>query len=135
MREKGIRPVPEYIQAVKDWPLPTNCTEVLAFLGKITYYRRFIPNFASRARDWTDAIKDDKDMKEEGGKDSKTAPIKVTPEIEKSFVESKEVWTRAPVLAYPRFGEMINSFWILIGPKKMVPLELFYRKCGMGRKE
>ena len=51
--EKGIRPVPEYVQVVKEWPLPTNRTEVRAFLGKISYYRRFIPNFAAKARDWT----------------------------------------------------------------------------------
>ena len=105
--EKGIRPVPEYIQVVKEWPLPTNRTEVRAFLGKISYYRRFIPNFAAKARDWTEAIKEDEgdEEKEKSGRVSKTAPITVTDAMKKSFEELKEVLTKAPILAYPRFGE------------------------------
>ena len=37
------------IQAVKDWPRPYNLYEQCSFLGLCTYYRRFVPNFASVA--------------------------------------------------------------------------------------
>jgi hypothetical protein len=35
---KGIAPVPGYVQVVKDWPMPTNWSEVRTFLGKTGYY-------------------------------------------------------------------------------------------------
>jgi hypothetical protein len=35
---KGIAPVPGYVQVVKDWPMPTNRSEVRTFLGKTGYY-------------------------------------------------------------------------------------------------
>jgi hypothetical protein len=41
---KGIAPVPGYVQIVKDWPMPTNRSEVRTFLGKNGYYRRFMEN-------------------------------------------------------------------------------------------
>ena len=37
---------PAKVQAVQDWKIPTNVTEVRSFLGLAGYYRRFIPQFA-----------------------------------------------------------------------------------------
>ena len=31
------------IEAIKNWPTPTNVTEVQSFLGFMGYYHRFIP--------------------------------------------------------------------------------------------
>ena len=33
------------INAIKNWPTPTNVTEVQSFLGFMRYYRQFIPKF------------------------------------------------------------------------------------------
>jgi hypothetical protein len=46
----GISTIPEYIQVVRDWPMPKNRTAIWAFLGKCGYYRRLVPNYAGIAR-------------------------------------------------------------------------------------
>ena len=35
--------VPEYVQKIKDWPVPKNGKEEATFLGFTGYYRNFIP--------------------------------------------------------------------------------------------
>jgi len=46
---EGIRPNPDKIQAITDWPVPENKQHLASFLGFIQYYRRFIYNFAEKA--------------------------------------------------------------------------------------
>ena len=108
--KEGIRPVPEYTEIVRKWPLPRTVTQVRAFLGKIGYYRRFLKDFARRARPWTDAIKDTEG--EDGNKDSnKNREVPVTSEMETAFQDLREALTTAPILAYPRFDD--ESMFIL----------------------
>jgi hypothetical protein len=56
---KGIAPVPGYVQVVKDWPMPTNRSEVRTFLCKTGYYGRFMENYAEVAGPLTDILKQD----------------------------------------------------------------------------
>jgi hypothetical protein len=56
---KGIAPVPGYVQVVKDWPMPSNRSEVRTFLGKTGYYCRFMENYAEIAGPLTDILKQD----------------------------------------------------------------------------
>jgi hypothetical protein len=39
---QGVSTDPSKIQDVRDWPTPTNITELRGFLGLVVYYRRFI---------------------------------------------------------------------------------------------
>ena len=41
---------PDKIKSVTEWPQPTTVTEVRSFLGFVSYYRWFIPNFSKVAK-------------------------------------------------------------------------------------
>lgn len=45
----GLQPDPRNTDKVRTWPTPQNPTEVRAFVGLCSYYRRFIKDFARRA--------------------------------------------------------------------------------------
>ena len=42
----GIRPDPEKVQVIQDYPTPSLVTEVRAFVGMASYYRRYVQAFA-----------------------------------------------------------------------------------------
>ena len=46
----GIKPDPELVSAVKEFPRPQKTKDVQAFLGLTGYYRRFIQNYAKIAK-------------------------------------------------------------------------------------
>ena len=48
--KKGFLMDPEKIKALTEWPQLTTVTEVKSFLGFVSYYRRFIPNFSKVAK-------------------------------------------------------------------------------------
>ena len=96
--KEGRKPIEEYVKVVKEWPLPTNKTQVRGFLGKVGYYSSFIPDYAKKAKPWTDVLGGKKETKND-----KRTPIKVTKEMEEAFEEMKKALISAPVLAFPDF--------------------------------
>ena len=46
---EGIKPTAAKIEAIKQWKQPATLTELRSFLGTVSYYRKFIPNFAQIA--------------------------------------------------------------------------------------
>ena len=57
--ENSVEMDPVKVNGVKDWPIPTNKTEVLQFLGFTNFYRRFIRDFSHIARPLHDLTKGD----------------------------------------------------------------------------
>ena len=86
--ESGIETDPEKIEAIKKWERPSNVSEVRSFLGLCSYYRRFVPEFASLARP---LIK----MTE------KTSKFEWTGEQEEAWLILKEKLMSPPILVYP----------------------------------
>ena len=43
----GIRPLPEKIDAIKNFPLPKTAQELKRFIGMINFYRKFLPHATS----------------------------------------------------------------------------------------
>lgn len=55
--KEGISPSKENIQAVLDYPVPRNFRELASFLGLMSYFRRFILNYATMAKPLQDVLK------------------------------------------------------------------------------
>lgn len=43
---EGVKPNPEKVKAVRNFPTPKSCRDINAFLGLAGYYREFITNFS-----------------------------------------------------------------------------------------
>lgn len=74
------------VQAVKDWPTPTNLREVRGFLGFANFYRRFIRDFSRLARPLNDLTKKD-------------CPWSWETVQQEAFDQLKERFTEQPILA------------------------------------
>lgn len=75
-----------------DYPLPTDIKKLRSFLGLASYYRRFIPNFASVARHLHNLTR-------------KGVAFDWTPECQSASDHLKKLLTEAPLLAYPDFTQ------------------------------
>jgi len=93
----GIRIDPDRIQAILQMPHPRNIKELQAFLGKINFLRRFIPNLAELIRLLNNMLK----------KDSK---VKWTVEANQAFEGIKLALTQTPILTNPQFDREFIIF-------------------------
>lgn len=92
----GIRMMPEKIERVQQWPVPTDRTKLKGFLGLAGYYRRLIKDFANIAVPLNKLT-------------SKKVPFEWKPEQQKAFEELKKAMTTAPVLGKPNY----EKEWVL----------------------
>ena len=46
MSHQGVQMVPEYVEKIRDWPIPKTGKELISFLGFTSYFRAFIPEYA-----------------------------------------------------------------------------------------
>ena len=89
----GIATDPKKVSAVAEFPKPTDLRAVRAFLGLTSYYRRFVPGFSRVAQPLYALTR-------------KNALFVWNEDCEKAFIRLKTQLTEAPVLAYPRFGQI-----------------------------
>ncbi|CAL1678277.1 unnamed protein product [Lasius platythorax] len=55
--DKGVKPDPNKIKSIMEFPTPRTPKNIKQFLGLADYYRRFIPNFSKIAKPLTDLLK------------------------------------------------------------------------------
>ncbi|GBG70800.1 hypothetical protein CBR_g8100 [Chara braunii] len=112
--DKGLQPESLKVAAVRDAPVPTTITQVRAFLGLASYYRRFIKGFAAIAGPLTNLLRKDH-------------PLIWTPECDQAFSKLKAALISAPVLIIPdpekpfvlitdRQPEAISAILAQVGP-------------------
>lgn len=87
----GISTDPAKTDSVRNWPTPTNPTDIRSFLGLASYYRRFVKKFSDVVKPLTALTQ-------------KNQPFVWTPECETAFQTMKERLTTSPILAYPQIG-------------------------------
>ena len=87
---EGLRVDEEKFKAIRDWPIPTNVSEVRSFHGLAGFYRRFVQDFSTIAAPLNDVIK-------------KNVGFKWEQALEEAFQILKGKLTNAPLLVLPDF--------------------------------
>ncbi|KAI4887649.1 hypothetical protein NFI96_026195 [Prochilodus magdalenae] len=95
--QNGLQPDPRNTDKVKNWPTPQSPSEVRAFVGLCSYYRRFVHNFAKHAAPLNHLM-------------GKNVPFEWTVSCEASFNYLKSVLSSAPVVALPDFSVPFKVF-------------------------
>lgn len=90
INKDGVKPNPEKIRAVTDFPIPRCPKDIKSFLGLVSYYRRFIPDFSKTAKPLTALLKKDVSFHWKN-------------EQQLAFEILKKSLVTAPILAYPDF--------------------------------
>ena len=89
----GIKPLPEKIKAIVDFPAPNSLRQLRRYLGLVNFYRRFVPSCAHNIQPLTYILKQTKQKQNK--------PIELTETELAAFNESKQVLAQATLLAHP----------------------------------
>ena len=91
---RGVAADPAKVAAITTWPPLRDVHDVRSFIGLVTFYRRFVPNFSGVAAPITDLIRLEK--------------FEWTKAAERAFEELKRLMTEAPVLRLPDFERVFE---------------------------
>ena len=95
---KGVlKPGDVKIRKILEIPTPTTKKQVRALLGLLSFYRRYIPNFATLTSPISDLTKE-----------SKARTITWTPVCEEALRKIKSAFSSAPVLKLPRLSDQFT---------------------------
>jgi len=109
--QDGIKPNPDKITAVKNFPCPKTTKQIKSFLGLLGYYRKFIKDLARITKPISRQFK--------GGKS-----VVIDAEFIEAFEISKTLLTNNPILQHPDFHKPFTL--------TTSPLEPFFLKAPTG---
>lgn len=84
----GVRPDPEKIKTINEWPVPKSVKELRQFLGLATYLHKYSNNYAGIVYPLSQLLKKDQEYQ-------------WTVECQDAFLTLKKSLTEAPILALP----------------------------------
>lgn len=96
----GIRPPPDRVKAVQDYPIPKSAKELQRFLGLLNWFRKFIPNFSAIAKPLHELL-------------HKDVTFRWMPKHTQSVETLKHKLLQSSVLAFPRLTCLSFCLWIL----------------------
>ena len=102
-----LRPNPQLVQALMDFPQPRILKELQSFLGLANYYRKFIANFSQIALSLTDATRNNTQ--------SNLRPIEWTESMQTAFDPLKESFDISIMSSFTRPGRRIRSYYGRLG--------------------
>ena len=105
----GVKTLPEYVDAVVKWELPTSKHKARVFMGKAVYYKRFCRNFAQIAAPMNEVLKKDGEY----GSLTDHEEFRPSEAYKKSFEQLKQALVAAPTLAHPRFDRLDQEQFVL----------------------
>ena len=97
--QEGVSTDPDKIKSVTEWPQPTTVTEVRSFLGFVSYYRRFIPNFSKVAKPLNTLLQNLEGIPSQ----KKKFKVRWGPEQQEAFETLQRLCTESSILAYADF--------------------------------
>ena len=93
----GIKPNPDKVQVIKNYPVPKSCNDVRSFVALVSYYRRFIKGFATIASPLNALLK-------------KGVQFLWSHQCQTAFEILRDCLLKAPILAYPNFQERFSLY-------------------------
>lgn len=90
-----VQPLKAKVEAIENYPAPTNKKALMRFLGMVGYYRKFCPNFSDIASPLTDLLK-------------KNVKFLWTNQCENAFQKIKSILMSSPILTAPNFQKQFK---------------------------
>ncbi|KAK9885262.1 hypothetical protein WA026_010760 [Henosepilachna vigintioctopunctata] len=97
----GTQPLPEKVEAIRNFPKPDNAKQLRRFLGMLNFYRRFMPKAAAIQAPLHDLLK----QKVKG----KTL-LQWTPDAITAFEACKEALAQSALLSHPKLDAPLAVF-------------------------
>lgn len=96
---KGLEPLPEKVEVIRDFPQPETIKNLQAFLGMINYFRRWIPDAAGTQQPLTDLLK---------GTSKTDSNINWNENAQTAFEKCKTDLVNAAILTFPEQGKKLS---------------------------
>jgi hypothetical protein len=101
----GVKPDPELVSTITNWPPPSTAREVRALYGTLSYFRRFLKNFARRTIHMRKLMRKDADFQ-------------WSTKEQEELDEMKVALTSAPILGHPNFDATAEPFIVTVDTSK-----------------